>query len=669
MGEHECKSGFYVSRLDFLRYSLATSVAVWAGAGVPGGLGIDEAEAQELFGAAALAENRFPQSVASGDPKPNGIVLWTRIAAGSGTQRVGYRIALDDGRSDAEAFADPVLNGVVETSGARDYTVKIQLQNSKLKPSLRYRYRFYHDGGFSRTGRFKTLPAPTADVSKIRFGYISCQDYTNGYYNALYHLEQETVDYVVHLGDYTYETVASDSFQGNGPEERQFTFPDGGDEELTLRDYRFGYKKYKTDPNLQRLHEKCAFIMIWDDHEFANDAYQISAPDSGGNQDGDKRDPKRREVASRAWAEFNPVGVYYDPSKDPLNEIVIYRSFAFGNLMELVMTDERLYRDGPPNGNQTQDRYVTPGAGVEGQGEEDPDRTMLGDGTPGQNGLRGPDQVRYFLNRITSSPRTWKLWGNEVTLMQIKVANTSVESATADPITSLEGLFPGIAHFPAAGAVGAPEGVYITLDQWDGYQAERGRITRRIREDQTLPGPEGVENFVTLTGDIHSYIAGYIKENYDDRTCMGENRPVGVELVCSSVTSSNLSEIATLGFGAAPAPDVGQFTAQVTANNPHIKFFNSDKHGYNVMEVTKGSILCTMKAISTTPSPENPNANGIREDDPSQTTAEVLRKFRVPAFGTTFAGQAINEPLIFDETSGVPVPLPCEASISPGPGM
>jgi len=242
-------------------------------AGAPGGLGIDEAEAKQLFAAAALAENRFPQSVASGDPQPNGIVLWSRIAGASGTLRVGYRVALDDARGDAEAFANPVLSGVVETSGARDYTVKVQLQNSKLKPSQRYRYRFYYSGDFSRTGRFKTLPAPTADISSVRFGYISCQDYTNGYYNALYHLEKENIDYVVHLGDYTYETVSSDSFQGGGPQERQFTFPDGGDEELTLRDYRFGYKKYKTDPNLKRLHEKCAFIMIWDDHEFANDAY------------------------------------------------------------------------------------------------------------------------------------------------------------------------------------------------------------------------------------------------------------------------------------------------------------------------------------------------------------------------------------------------------------
>ena len=653
---------FHVSRLDFLRYSLATSVAVWAGSQVSG---INEAEAQDLFSRAALDPARFPQSVASGDPKPNGIVLWTRVAppSGGGTLRVGYRIALDDGRSDAQAFADPVLSGVSETSAARDYAVKVQLQNAGLKPFKKYRYRFYFGGSFSRTGRFKTLPAPSADVGQIRFGYISCQDYTNGYYNALYHLaREENLDFIVHLGDYTYETAPppgeSNSFQGGGPDERRFQFPDGGEEELTLRDYRFGYKKYKTDPNLQALHEKYAMIMIWDDHEFANDAHQTFAPDQGGNQDGLKKNPRRREAANRAWAEFNPVGVYFNPANDPLNEIVIYRSFAFGNLMELVMTDQRLYRDPPPNGNQTQNRYLTPGTGLEG--EEAPGRTLLGDGTPGTDGLRRPPQLDYFLQKITRSPRTWKIWGNEVTFMQFKVANTSAESATVDPITSLEELFPGIGDFPAAGSVNNPEGVYVTLDQWDGFQAERRRITQEIRDNQVFPGQRGTENFITLTGDIHSYIAGYIKENYDDPTCMGENRPVGIELVCPSVTSSNLSELATFGFGAAPAPDAGQFGAQVVANNPHIKFFNSNEHGYNIVEVTKDSLFCTMKAIRTTPSPENPNANGIREDDPRQTTSEVLRRFRVPA----------GEVLLIDETGPGPVPLPCEAPApSPGPGQ
>ena len=659
-------SGHHVSRRDFLRYSLATSVAVWAGSVVPGGLGIGEAEARELFQTTAVNPGRFPQSVASGDPQPRGIVLWTRVqppAGTAGTIRVGYRIALDDNRTDDQAFAAPVLSGVVETGGARDYTVKIQLrERAALDPSRKYRYRFYYGGATSKTGRFKTLPALGADVSRVRFGYISCQDYTNGYYNALYHLNQEDIDFVVHLGDYTYETVGSNSFQGGGPPERQFTFPDGGEEELTLRDYRFGYKKYKTDPNLQALHEKCAFITIWDDHEFANDCYQVFAPDQGGTDETPSKNPQRREAATRAWFEFNPVGVPYDAAKNPLNEITIYRSFAFGDLMELVMTDQRLYRDGPPSGNETQDRYLTPGTGE----EEAAGRTMLGDGTPGVNGWSRPAQVDYFLNKVTQSARTWKLWGNEVTFMQFKLANLSVESE-ALTISSLDELFPGIESYPAAGVVGAPEGVYVTLDQWDGYQAERRRITQRVRDGGTS-GPTGIENFITLTGDIHSYIAGYIKYDYDDRTCEGDNRPVGVELVCPSVTSSNLVEIATFGFGAAPAPDAGQFTPQVTANNPHIKYFNSSDHGYNLVEVTKASVLCTMKAVHVILLTTENRGSGIREENPQNTKTSVLRKFRVPARGTTFAGLQIDEPLIFDETSGVPVPLPCEASISPGPG-
>ena len=115
---------------------------------------------------------------------------------------------------------------------------------------------------------------------------------------------------------------------------------------------------------------------------------------------------------------------------------------------------------------------------------------------------------------------------------------------------------------------------------------------------------------------------------------------------------------------------MGQFTAQVTANNPHIKYFNSNEHGYNLMEVTKDSILCTMKAVRVVaPTPEN-RGQGIREENPQNTEMTVLRQFRVPARGTTFAGLQITEPLIFDETNGAPVPLvlPCEISLSPGPG-
>jgi alkaline phosphatase D len=565
---------------------LSAGVVIWAGAQA------GEAEARFAVNSTRSPGSVFPQSVASGDPRPGGIVLWTRLAnLGRGTT-VAYQIARDSG------FKNVVLGGTARTSTARDNTVKVQLNRPDLlRPDTHYYYRFIYGGTASRTGRFRTLPAPGARLDDVRFGYISCQDYTNGYYTALGYLANENIDFVVHLGDYIYETVDEASFQGGGPEARRIPASSiSGGEADTLADYRFLYKKYKTDRNLQRLHERFAFITIWDDHEFANDAYRTVAPDA---ETGTRPVPARREAATRAWAEYTATGVPYDPSRGPLDEIRLYRSFVFGDLMELVMTDERLYRDGPPAGNELQDRYLTPG----GKGEDSPKRTILGrspDGTVN----RSP-QKQFFLDKMLGSRRIWKIWGNEVTFMQFKVLNTFLDA----------GLFPGV---PAV-----PDGVYVTLDQWDGFQAERDEIIRLVRR-------RGVKNFVTITGDIHTFIAGYIREDFDDPLAVPQgpnlNAPpppdaVGVEFVCGSVTSSNLYELASLGQGRVDLPGDADTREDISAafqssNNRHFKYFNSRTHGYNLITVTREKLTCTMKAVSTINSP--------------QATLSTLKTFEVP---------------------------------------
>jgi alkaline phosphatase D len=520
------------------------------------------------------ASRVFPQSIASGDPRPNGIVLWTRLAPDAvpgGVRRRRVKVAYEISRD--ETFRRPVLRGLAETSPDRDYTVKVPVQRRELKPFQTYYYRFIFQGTGSRAGRFKTLPAPGASLERLRLGYTSCQDYTNGYYNALGYLAQEDVDYVVHLGDYIYETTSEDSFQGGGPPERQFALPSGRQRAETLEDYRFLYKKYKTDPDLQRLHERHAMINIWDDHEFANDCYREY--DSDTENEAENRDPQRREAANRAWAEYVPAGVPYEPEKGPLEEIRIYRSFAFGDLAELVMTDERLYRDGPPCGLGTTDKYVTPGCG----NEEAPDRTML-----------GATQKEWFLDKVTNTPRLWKIWGNETMLMQFKLLNTYVNALGRDRLAAtLEGTEPpqGAQQdlLPASGSV------YVNLDQWDGYQAERREIARRIKD-------ENVKNFVTITGDLHTYLAGYLKEDFDDPL----DEPIGTCFMAGSVTSSNLVELATrVGI---PAPTAEDLSAFFKASNPHLEFFNSSTHGYNVLEVTPEELTCTMWAVNTIRFPE-----------------------------------------------------------------
>ncbi len=600
MDEQSSKDVFYLNRKDFLRYSLSAGVVVWAGTQVPGVIG--EAEAANLFRVRRINPGVFPQSVASGDPQKDGIVLWTRLAALNRGNRVAWEISRDT------TFRKPVLRGTARTSGSRDNTVKIQLAGRReLKPFTTYYYRFIYNGNASRTGRFKTLPAPNADVSRIRFGYISCQDYTNGYFTALSFLAEENLDYVFHLGDYIYETVpppGGNSFQGGGPENRQFKFPQDGDdglEAVSLKDYRFAYKKYRADRNLQRVQERYAFIAVWDDHEFVNDCYGVNP---SGVAD-PPRQEQRRSDANRAWAEYQPVGTvglasspdngrvrYQQSVADPIQEIGIYRSFAFGNLMDLVMTDERLYRDSHPCGEETVDKYFTNGCAE----INDPNRTMLGD-----------RQKEYFLDKITNSSRTWKIWGNETMVMQLKVANTFLSGGANE-------VFSDVAQNQNG------DGVYLSLDQWDGYQAERREIAQRVRA-------AGTENFVTITGDIHTFIAGYVKEDYDNPLNDPSNA-VGTAFVCGSVTSSNLVELA-LGADNGGAgdnsriPAVGEQglaelqTALQKTSNPHFEFNDSSKHGYNLMEVTKNELICTMKAVSTIQRP--------------QAELSTLAQFRVPA--------------------------------------
>lgn len=583
MGEQSGWDGFRFNRRDFIKYSLATTVAVWAGSNIPAGLGIDRAEAQDLFSVEQSSQDViasvFPQSIASGDPQPRGIVLWSRINPRTiayrqrrrrrknsnhrrRRRRIGTKLDLNVAYQVAEDqnFDNVVLSGVLATSPERDYTVKTQLNDStELNPFTTYYYRFIYGGVPSRTGRFKTLPASDdPSLSQIRLGYTSCQDYTNGYYHALRYLAEEEIDYVVHLGDYIYETTSEDSFQGGGPPDRQFTLPSGRDRAEDLNDYRFLYKKYKSDPDLQLLHERYATINIWDDHEFANDCYQEYDTDSGDPSA--NYDPQRRQDANRAWAEYVPAGVPYEPAAGPLDEIKIYRSFEFGKLAELVMTDERLYRDAQPCGVETSDKYFTPGCGT----EEAEERTMLGD-----------EQKQWFLDRITDPDKTWKLWGNETMVMQFKVANTYADQ------------LPGV-EFPEGGDV------YVNLDQWDGYQKEREDIALALRD-------KGVKNFVVMTGDLHSSIAGYLRVDYDSLTPPQEDA-VGVCFMASSVTSANLTEIATrLGYLGPGATDFGEISK---ASNPHIEFFNSETHGYNILTVTPEELTCEMVSVNPIKTPE-----------------------------------------------------------------
>lgn len=554
-----------MERRAFLKSVLAAGVVMWAGEGRADGEADGEgAQAAQFFDVdpALPGAPAFPLGVAAGDPLPNGITLWTRIdpAALAGRSRKSY-VAFEIARD--PQFQRPLLRGLTATDAGRDYTCKVNVLSSlHLKPFETYYYRFIHRRRASTVGRFKTLPAPDMDLARVRFAFISCQDYTNGYYSALAHLAEEDVDFVVHLGDYIYETVKDPSFQ-NG-QVRSLSLPSGRTRAETLDDYRFLYRSYHSDPDLQRLHSRVSFIPIWDDHEFANDAYREYDTDT--TDEAANYAPARRQAASQAWTEYLPTRVPFDPGKPPLQAIRIYRSLVFGKLMELVLTDERLYRDGPPCGLQESQRYLTPGCAA----LQDPSRTML-----------GAPQAAWFLNTLQSSTRTWKFWGNEVMLMPLKILKQYAQP-----------LLPQ-----------APGDLYVSLDQWDGYPAERARLLRTLRDN-------GVKNLVALTGDIHSFAAGYLQPDYGNPL----DRPAGVEFVVGSVTSANFGELVTFGNGVPVPPNVDT-SAVLLASNPHLRYFNSFTHGYNLMDVTPQAITCTLRAVSTIKS--------------RQATVSTLKVFRV----------------------------------------
>ncbi|PTX54985.1 alkaline phosphatase D [Melghirimyces profundicolus] len=539
----------------------------------------------------------FDQSVAAGDPTPTGAVLWTRIdpslvtgirAAPYDPQLVQWldnsagepndsvRRAIEEGKflmvelAETPDFSEVKLTGYTPVWKDYDNVVKVDV-DGWLEPRKTYYYRFVaKTGHVSQTGRFRTLVPEGADLASLRFAYVSCQDYTNGYYHALRFAAEEEVDFVIHLGDYVYESVGDPTYQSPLPD-RQIKLPSGKSKAFTIEDYRTLYRTYKSDPDLKRLHERHAMISIWDDHEFANDTYYPAvAPDDSLDSD-----PDRRRTANRVWFEYTPARVRFDPSKGFRDSLRIYRSLKAGNLAEFIFTDERLYRSSHPCGEETLDRYFTAGC----PRMNDPSQTMLGAGVS--------QQKEWFLNRMKNSDALWKIWGNEVQFTPLKVLSR-----------------------------------YMNLDAWDGFAGERKEITQALKD-------AGVKNFLTITGDLHTYEAGLIKEDYENDP---DDAAVGVEFMVGSVTSSNLSEmvhqaatntvshsnpvpseamdgIITQILGAAtPLTSAlvdkvaGELDTIIKTENPWIKLFNSNTHGYCVMELTPYKAAWTAYSVSDTQS-------------------------------------------------------------------
>jgi len=301
----------------------------------------------------------FPQGIASGDPKPDGVVLWARLFD---PELQGNNLPARVQMATNMLFKQPVVDLPLMAQLDFDNCIKVKVVG--LVPQTVYYYRFIYLKGSnrfsSRPGRAKTAPLPEANVP-IKFGIVNCQDYLGRYYNTFFKLLEEELDFVVHLGDYIYETVGDPTFQITQNPKRTIIFNDEAgalrlDKEgktfyaaASLDNYRQLYRTYRSDPLLQQIHEQFPMIAIWDDHEFSEDCWGATATYTDGRQP--EYSEERRRNAEQAWSEYMPadlgeVGrgvIELNPATlYPHNRI--YRDLRFGQHLHLVMTDYRSYR-------------------------------------------------------------------------------------------------------------------------------------------------------------------------------------------------------------------------------------------------------------------------------------------------------------------------------------
>ncbi|MCP9001971.1 alkaline phosphatase D family protein [Pseudarthrobacter sp. RMG13] len=478
-------------------------------------------------GFSASPGGAFCHGVASGDPMADSVLLWTRVtpapAALPGTGlgpdvSVGWEIAADAG------FKKIVARGTAATGAARDHTVKVIA--GRLAPATNYWYRFKLGQAVSPAGRTRTAPAAGAAVDRLKFGVVSCANWQAGYFSSYRHLAARgDLDAVLHLGDYLYEY---------GPGEYQardvVVRPHEPAHEMTqLAHYRRRHAQYKTDPDLQALHAAAPFIVTWDDHESANDAWKGGAENHTEGAEGAWME--RVAAAQKAYAEWMPVR--YEPGGQ------LYRRLDFGSLASLSMLDLRSYRD------QQAANGADPSV-------SSPARTIT-----------GAAQMDWLLGNLKSTGPQWKLVGNPVMIAPVRVPSTLNTAELA-----------GVQKLMGGRSI---SGVPYNVDQWDGYEADRNRVVRHLRDN-------AVKDTVFLTGDIHSGWACDIPADPASYPATGDS--VAAELVCTSVTSDNLDDILNVPPRTA---SVGVENA-IKAANPHVKYLDFDSHGYSVLDVTAAGV-------------------------------------------------------------------------------
>jgi alkaline phosphatase D len=335
-----------------------------------------------------FGQNPFTLGVASGDPTPDGIVLWTRLAPdpaeparlGMAGIPVRWRVALDD------RMRRVIARGVAIAPAELAHSVHVEVAG--LQPRRDYFYQFDVRGEESAIGHFRTAPYEHELVSELRFAFATCQDWPSGHYVAYRDMCEQDLDLVLHLGDYTYEYAIDSTRRG-------IPVPEGFEAEcVDLRTFRLRHTLYKLDPDLQAAHASFPFAAVWDDHEVAND-YSGLAPEYASPS---PEFTARRAAAYQAYYEHMPLRS--SPARLSKGELRIYRRLRYGRLVEFTMLDDRQYRSDNPCGDGERVRCE---AAIKG------DYTML-----------GREQERWVAEGFARSSARWNVIGQQLLLAELE---------------------------------------------------------------------------------------------------------------------------------------------------------------------------------------------------------------------------------------------------------
>ncbi|MGG2097884.1 alkaline phosphatase D family protein [Acinetobacter haemolyticus] len=501
----------------------------------------------------------FEHGVASGDPLQDRVILWTRLTPNDVSARlqVTWQIALD------QQFKQIIKTDKVITTASDDFTVKVDATG--LKADQSYFYRFIFGDKISPVGQTKTLAVNT---SKVSFAVCSCSNYPAGYFYVYREIAKQNVDVVIHLGDYIYEYGAGEYASEDAVQLGRTLAADNNQEIIKLDDYRKRYALYRQDPDLQAVHQRHPFIVVWDDHELANDTWKDGAEN---HQENEGSFLERKLAALQAYFEWMPIRPIDD------QKIKIYRQFDFGHLVQLSMLDTRIIaRDEQLD----YANYIT-ASGLDAA-------KFQADLTDRNRTLMGYDQRDWLLGKLQQSTATWNVLGQQILMSKMQIpaellfslAEITSGQPSADTLTKMQAQIKELVTLKVRLKQGDPtltlqeKARVLTvapynLDAWDGYFAEREILYGTLAQLK--------KKIVVLAGDTHNAWSSNLYSQ--------DGAFVGVELATSSVSSPGMEKYLNI-----PTDQLQQFEFAFTTLIDELSYCNLNQRGYLMVEFNEEKV-------------------------------------------------------------------------------